>query len=211
MKALIYCRVSRKDQDYQRQISDLRSAASSKGWEVVDIITEKISGAKTKRAGIDRVLELAENGQYQKLLVTEISRLGRSTLHVLQIVERLHELKISVYLGSYGVETIQPDGKRNPMIAMLISILSEFAAMEREHLITRTKSGLAYAKKNGTTLGRPFGTMKTSEKLVKENPKVVKLLKAKRSIREIAKLTDRSVNTVLKVKRALTPCLLPDF
>jgi len=203
MKALIYCRVSRKDQDYQRQISDLKATALSKGWEVLEVVTEKISGAKAKRAGIDRILELAEAGSFQKVLVTEISRLGRSTLQVLQIVERLMELKISVYLGNYGVETIQPDGKRNPMISMLISILSEFATMERESLIDRTRSGLDYAKKNGVLLGRPVGTKKTNDKLLSENSKVIKLLKAKRSIREISKITDRSVNTVLKVKRAL--------
>lgn len=204
MKALIYCRVSRQDQDYQRQISDLKAAATSKGWEIAEVVTEKVSGVKTKRAGIAKVLELAETGKFQKLLVTEISRIGRSTLQVLKIIERLTELKISVYLGNYGVETLQPDGKRNPMIAMLISILSEFAAMERDNLIDRTNSGLEFAKKNGTVLGRPFGTTKTNEQLISENPKVVKLLNAKRSVRETAKLTDRSVNTVLKVKRALS-------
>jgi DNA invertase Pin-like site-specific DNA recombinase len=137
------------------------------------------------------------------LLVTEISRLGRSTLQVLQIVETLTQLGISVYLGNYGVETIQPNGKRNPMISMLISILSEFSSMERENLIDRTRSGLAHAKRNGTVLGRPYGSKKSREQLLAENPKVVKLLKAKRSIREIAKLADRSVNTVLKVKRVM--------
>jgi DNA invertase Pin-like site-specific DNA recombinase len=203
MKALIYCRVSRKDQNYQRQISDLKAIATSKGWEVVEIVTEKISGVKSKRGGIDKVLQLAEEASFNKLLVTEISRLGRSTLQVLQIVETLTQLGISVYLGNYGVETIQPNGKRNPMISMLISILSEFSSMERENLIDRTRSGLAHAKRNGTVLGRPYGSKKSREQLLAENPKVVKLLKAKRSIREIAKLADRSVNTVLKVKRVM--------
>jgi DNA invertase Pin-like site-specific DNA recombinase len=101
------------------------------------------------------------------------------------------------------VETIQPDGKRNPMISMLVSILTEFSVMERESLIERTKSGLAQAKRNGTKLGRPFGSKKSREQLLAENPKVVKLLKSNRSIREIAKLADRSVNTVIKVKSVM--------
>lgn len=200
MEALIYCRVSRKDQDYQRQITDLKAVAVSKRWQVVDIITEKISGAKAKREGIERVLTLAESGAFQKLMVSEISRLGRSTLAVLQIIERLTELKISVYIGNYGVETIQTDGRRNPMIAMLTAILSEFAALERETLIERTRSGLAQAKRNGIILGRPVGTTKPKEQLLAENKKAVKLLKQGYSIREVAKLSDIAVNTVLKLK-----------
>jgi DNA invertase Pin-like site-specific DNA recombinase len=203
MKAVIYCRVSRKDQDYHRQISDLQSVAKKHGWEVIEIVTEKISGARTKRSGVEKIMQLAENKAFDKLMVSEISRLGRSTLQVLHIIERLTELGISVYIGNYGVETIQPDGKRNPMISMLVSILTEFSVMERESLIERTKSGLAQAKRNGTKLGRPFGSKKSREQLLAENPKVVKLLKSNRSIREIAKLADRSVNTVIKVKRVM--------
>lgn len=64
-----------------------------------------------------------------------------------QAEKNLNEtIKISVYIGNYGVETIQPDGKRNPMIAMLTAILAEFATLERETLIDRTRSGLAPCK-----------------------------------------------------------------
>lgn len=89
------------------------------------------------------------------------------------------------------------------MISMPISILSEFATMECENLIDRTKSGLAYAKKNGEVLGRPRGTRKPKDQLLSKNVEVVKLFKAKRSTIEVAKLTHRSVNPVLKVKRAI--------
>lgn len=203
MKALIYCRVSRQDQDYERQISDLKAVATSKNWEVVEVITEKISGAKAKRAGIDSLLEMADRGQVRKVLVTEVSRLGRNTLQVLQIIERLTSLNISVYIHNFGIETLQPNGKKSQLAAMMLTILAEFATMERENLIERTRSGLAHAKRNGVTLGRPAGTTKPKEQLLAENQKAVKLFKKGRSIREVAALTDIANNTAMKIKRAL--------
>jgi DNA invertase Pin-like site-specific DNA recombinase len=202
MKAVIYVRVSRQDQDYQRQISDLKAVASAKHWDVAEIITEKISGAKTKRAGIECLLDRVRSGEVKKVMVTEVSRLGRNTLQVLQIIETLTELNISVYIHNFGIETLQENGKKNPMVSMMLTILAEFATMERENLIDRTKSGLAHAKKNGVKLGRPVDTKKSNEKLLEEYKPIVKYLKARRSIREIAKLTDVAPNTVLKVKKA---------
>lgn len=203
IRVAVYCRVSRTGQDLARQVSDLTALASSRNWEVVETITEKMSGAKDKRPGTERVLELARNGAFQKLLVTEISRLGRSTLQVLQALDELNRLGVSVFVANYGIETLQPDGKRNPLIAMLTAILSEFATLERETLIERTKSGLAQAKRNGKILGRPVGTVKATARLLEENRQAVKLLRKGYSIRQVAKLADVSTNTVQKVKRHL--------
>jgi DNA invertase Pin-like site-specific DNA recombinase len=203
IKAAIYCRVSRADQTIARQIVELTALAASRNWEVVETISEKISGAKAGRPGTEQALQLARAGTIQKLLVSEISRLGRSTLQVLQILDELNRLNVSVFIANYGIETLQPDGKRNPLIAMLTAILSEFATLERETLIERTKSGLAQAKRNGKILGRPVGTVKHKAQLLEENRQAVKLLRKGYSIRQVAKLADVSTNTVQKIKRHL--------
>lgn len=203
MKAVIYVRVSTKGQDYQRQITDLQTVAKSKSWEVIDVITEKASGVNKRRQGLDRLMSTIESGAVQKLLVTEISRLGRRTLEVLTLVDRITEAGVSIYIHNYGVETIQPNGKKNPMVSMMLTILSEFATMERENTIDRIHSGLAHAKKKGKVLGRPTGTVKDTEALVTEYKGVVRSLRKGLSIREAAKVNDVAIGTVMKVKKSI--------
>ncbi len=97
-QAVIFVRVSKKEQDYQRQVEDLRAVAQSQAVQVVAEIAEKISGVRRnqERAGIQQLLELSRQGAIQKVLVSEVSRLGRSTVEVLQIVEELTQLGISI-------------------------------------------------------------------------------------------------------------------
>lgn len=94
-KGVIFVRVSKREQDYQRQIEDLRIVAQSQHVEIVAEISEKISGAKSnqERDGVQELLRLAQNGVINKVLVQEVSRLGRSTVEVLKILEALTALK----------------------------------------------------------------------------------------------------------------------
>jgi DNA invertase Pin-like site-specific DNA recombinase len=99
-QAVIFVRVSKKEQDYQRQLEDLRSLALSLGVQVVAEISEKISGARTnqERDGIQELLRLSRTGAVQKVLVCEVSRLGRSSVEVLQVVDELTQLEVSIYV-----------------------------------------------------------------------------------------------------------------
>ena len=108
-QAIIFVRVSKKEQDYQRQVEDLRAVAQSQAVQVVAEMAEKISGAKRNqdREGIQQLLELSRRGTIQKVLVSEVSRLGRSTVEVLQIVEELTQLGISIYVQNLGIETLR--------------------------------------------------------------------------------------------------------
>lgn len=205
MKAVIFVRVSKKDMDYQRQIADLETAAKNRGYEVVEIITEKISGAKKskERPAIQKLMKLAKEGVYQTVFVSELSRLGRDTRELINVVEDINDLGINIYLHNFGMETIV-NGKRNPLLQMLIPFIAEFARIEREYLIERTKSGLENAKRQGKTLGRPVGTTKDEQAILEEYPSIVRSLKKGLSIREAAKVNDVSNNTVMKVKKAMT-------
>ncbi|WP_293692607.1 recombinase family protein, partial [Spirosoma sp. 48-14] len=93
-QAVIFVRVSKKEQDYHRQLEDLRAVAQTQSAHVVTEISEKISGVRTnqERGGIQELLQLCRQGTIHKVLVCEVSRLGRSTVEVLQVVEELTRL-----------------------------------------------------------------------------------------------------------------------
>jgi DNA invertase Pin-like site-specific DNA recombinase len=136
-------------------------------------------------------------------LVTEVSRLGRRTSDVLAIIEELTEHGVSVYAHNYNLETLTPQGKRNPVASLLFTLLAEFSRLEKETLIERIHSGLDNARRNGKILGRPHGTTKDDATLLKEYAAVVRSLKQGFSLRQTAKLAAVSVNTVRKVNNAM--------
>lgn len=202
-KIAIMVRVSSRTQDYSRQIEDLTKIASKKNWDVVEVITEKISGAakSEKRIGIIKLLEGAKNGMYSKIMISEISRLGRNTIDTLKVLDELNKLKVSVYVQDLDIETLDKNGKVNFQAEMMLHMLSLFAKRERETLIDRIHSGLDHARRKGITLGRPVGSSKSKEELLKKHRQVVESIKLGLSIRKTAKLHEVSTTTVQKVKR----------
>ncbi len=203
-QAVIFVRVSKKEQDYQRQVEDLRAVAQSQAVQVVAEIAEKISGARRnqERVGIQQLLALSRQGAIQKVLVSEVSRLGRSTVEVLQIVEELTQLGISIYVQNFGLETLK-NGKRNPVAQFMFTLLAEFARLERETLRERILSGMDEARRQGVTIGRPVGATEEKATFLKKYAAVARQLRAGLSVRKTAKLCAVAINTVRKVKTLL--------
>lgn len=202
--AVIFVRVSKKEQDYQRQLEDLRAVARSQAVQVVAEIAEKISGTRRnqEREGIQQLLALSRRGAIQKVLVSEVSRLGRSTVEVLQIVEELTQLGISIFVQNFGIETLR-EGKRNPVAQFLFTLLAEFARLERETLRERILSSLEEARRQGKKLGRPAGTTEGRAAFLGKYEAVTQQLRAGLSVRKTAKLCGVALNTVSKVKALL--------
>ena len=205
-KTVIYARVSSAGdrQSTERQIEDLTRYADSKGLEIVRIFQEHVSGARSnqEREVLTECLEFCKAELPDSLMVTELSRLGRSTVEVLKAVEVLTIAKVNVYILDLNLSTLDEDKKENPIAKMVLTVLALGAEMERKLILGRLNSGRELAKKNGVKMGRPVGTSLSGEDLAAKYPAVMKHLKKdKNSIREISMLTGVSVSTVQSVKK----------
>ena len=202
--AVIYARVSSNNdrQDTSRQIKDLENYAKSQNIEIVNIYEEHISGAKKieERQILGECLEYCKSESVNFLLLSELSRLGRSTLQVLRSLEMLHESKVSVYIQNLGLYTLQPNGEVNPIASIIVTVLAEMANIERSNIQYRLNSGRANYISNGGKLGRKTGSTKTEEKKREEYKDTIALLKKGYSVRNIAKLQGIGISTVQRIK-----------
>ncbi len=204
-KVVIFARVSSTNgtQDYERQINDLQVLASANNWTVEAVFAEKVSGAKknTERTELMNMIDYINSHDINKVLVTELSRLGRDTLQVLQAIEILNQNKVSVFIQNYNIETLTPKGEINPMSQFLITILAEVARMERKTIRERVASGYQNFRNNGGKVGRRIGYTKSDEAMREEYAEELRLLKRGYSLRNTSKLTGTSINTLRKLTK----------
>lgn len=202
-RVVIYAKVSSSNgtQDYQRQINDLTVFASQNNYKVVKVFAEMVSGAKknTERPALMELIDFVNTNAVDKVLVTELSRLGRDTLQTLQTIELLNQNKISLYIQNYNVETLTASKEINPMSQFLITILAEVARMERKTIRERVESGYKNHLAKGLSVGRKIGYRKDNEAMKTQYSEDIKLLRKGYSLRNIQKITGTSVNTLRKV------------
>lgn len=197
MKIAIYTRVSKSDgsQDVERQLNELENFASSQNWTVVEHVSEKMSGQQIKRNGTERLIRLARGNQIQKVLIWEISRLGRNLADVVNTVEALCQEKVSVFDFCQRQETLDHHYQKTIFALIVLPLLSGIAEQWSLQHSLRIKSGLAKAARNGKRLGRP-----KAQKLKCEDA-IVQLLQESLSIRKTAKEAGVSDRTVKMVKK----------
>jgi len=204
VKAVIYSRVSSEGnrQDTERQTNELIEYANKMGYELVGVYEEKVSGFKKNedRPIFSKMLEEIEKGAIDKVLVWELSRIGRSVIQSLQNIQLLTDKKVSIYIKNFNLETLNDDKTPNSLSMFMVQILFSVANMEAQLTKSRMVSGYRYHIKNGGKVGRKSGSIETEEETIQKHSDVLKLLKKKLSIRQISGLTNKSTNTVLKVK-----------
>jgi len=156
----ILVRVSTSRRDTERQVSELEAYAASKGYRIVEICCETISGRAddNDRQGLKRIEGLAQTGRIQKVLVHEVSRLAPKNSRAHRFVEMLESYGVSLYWHAQGVETLLPNGKRNPSAGIMLALLAEMARAEVELPRERIVSGLNEARRKGVILGRRKGS-----------------------------------------------------
>lgn len=144
MKAAILVRVSKSTQYFERQITELQNVATSRAYEVIEEIVSKHTGDTNneKRPDIQRLILLASTRVMETLLVSEVSKLGRKTFEILKLLEILTDKGINIYVHNFKIDTLLPDGKRNPVGQHFFMFLSERARAEQEDRTERIKSGI---------------------------------------------------------------------
>ena len=203
--AVIYARVSSTNdrQNTQRQIEDLTRFANSNDYSIVGTYEEHISGAtkNENRTVLMECINYCIANKVNYILLSELSRLGRSTLQVLKSLELLHEAGVSVYIQNLGIYTLNATGEANPIASIMVTVLAEMANIERSNIVYRLNSGRESYIANGGKLGRKKGSVKTTEQKKEEYKEVISFLKRGYSVRNTATLANVSVSTVQRVKR----------
>ena len=141
-KVVILARVSTDRQEYQRQINELTAYCDNVGWEVAEIFANKVSGAKKleEREEIQNLVAYVKEHQIKRVVCLEISRVGRNTLEALKVIQFLTDNGVSLYVKNYNLETLNSDGKLNPIASLICTILLEIASMERHTIRERWRA-----------------------------------------------------------------------
>ena len=203
--AVIYARVSStgERQSTARQVADLTNYANLNGLKVVGVYEEHISGAKRneERAVLTECIDYAVTNGIEVVLFSELSRCGRAVWEVLDTIRTLKDNGINAYFQKEGLSLFGADGRENPYLAVMVSVLGVCAQLERENITYRLNSGRAKYIADGGKLGRKVGSVKSKERKQEEYGKVIRSLKQGKSIRDTAAICSVSISTVQRVKK----------
>ena len=206
--SVIYARVSSigERQSTSRQVADLTDYASRNGLSVVGVYEEHISGAKrnAERAVLTECIAYAVGNKVDVVLFSELSRCGRAVWEVLDTIRTLKDNGINAYFQKEGLSLFGADGRENPYLAVMVSVLGVCAQLERENITYRLNSGRAKYIADGGKLGRKVGSVKTKEQKQEEYAKVIRSLRAGKSVRDTAAICGVSASTVQRIKKEFT-------
>ena len=205
-KAIIYARVSsaieRNRQNTERQVMDLKNYAEFAKLEVVEVFEEYISGGKRndERPILQDAIDYCITNEVDILLTSELSRIGRSSFEVLETVKTLIDHKINLYMQKEQFTLLDDDGKPSMFAPIMLATLATCAQIERDNIQFRLSSGYKNFKANGGKVGRKKGSIKTKEQKKEEYKEIIQLLKKGYSVRNVAKIANRGISTVQRIK-----------
>ena len=183
----IYCRVSTSEQHPDCQLEPLRQYAAARGLEVAETYVDHgISGSKTRRPALDRMLVDARRRRFDAVACVKLDRLARSVHHLTALGQELAALGVDLIVLDQAIDTSTPSGR------LLFNVLGSIAEFERDLIRERTRAGLAAARRRGATIGRPAALTPESRE------RVQRLHAAGRSQRYIAAMLGASKSTVAR-------------
>ena len=147
-RAVLYSRVSTGDQHLETQLLDLRELAKQRGLEIVREYTDVISGAKSKRPGLDQLMSDARRHRFDVVLVAAFDRIARNVRHFLDVLDELNHLNIQFISLRENIDTGGALGRA------MLTIIGAIAELERSLIVERVKSGMRRAKLEGRRIGR---------------------------------------------------------
>jgi DNA invertase Pin-like site-specific DNA recombinase len=148
-RAALYLRVSTIDQHPETQVYDLHQMAAQRGYEIAQEYTDRMSGAKARRPGLDAMMRDARRGRFDVVLVWASDRIARSTRHFLEVLDELNRLNIEFVSFREQIDTGGPLGRA------IVIIIGAIAELERNLIVERVRSGMRRAKLEGRHIGRP--------------------------------------------------------
>jgi DNA invertase Pin-like site-specific DNA recombinase len=151
-RVALYLRVSTGEQTTKNQRRELEAAAERHGWKVGAVFEDAgISGAKGRkdRPGLDAMLKAVARREVDLVMAWSVDRLGRSLVDLLATLQEMHAKEVDLYLHQQGLDTSTPSGRA------MFGMMGVFAEFERSMIQERVKAGLARAREEGVTLGRP--------------------------------------------------------
>ena len=147
-RAALYMRVSTLDQHPETQLLDLRQMAAQRGYEIVEEYTDRISGAKARRSGLDQMMADGRRGRFDVVLVWASDRIARSVKHFLEVLDELNRLNIEFVSFREQIDTGGPLGRA------IVVIIGAIAELERNLIIERVRAGMRRARLEGRQIGR---------------------------------------------------------
>ena len=148
-RAALYMRVSTVDQHPETQLLDLRQLAAQRGFEIAAEFTDRISGVKARRPGLDQMMKEARRGRFDVVLTWSCDRIARSTRHFLEVLDELNRLNVEFVSFREQIDTGGPLGR-----AMVV-IIGAISELERSLIVERVRAGMRRARLEGRSIGRP--------------------------------------------------------
>lgn len=147
-RAALYLRVSTVDQHPETQLLDLRQMAAQRGYEIVAEYTDRISGVKARRPGLDQMMKEGRRGRFDVVLVWASDRIARSVKHFLEVLDELNHLGIEFFSFREQIDTGGPLGRA------IVVIIGAIAELERNLIVERVRAGMRRARLEGRPIGR---------------------------------------------------------
>jgi DNA invertase Pin-like site-specific DNA recombinase len=190
-RAALYLRVSTVDQHPETQLYDLRQMAAQRGYEIAQEYTDRISGTKAKRPGLDAMMSDARRGRFDVVLVWASDRIARSVKHFLDVLDELNRIGVEFVSFREQIDTGGPLGRA------IVVIIGAIAELERNLIIERVRAGMRRARLEGQHIGR--------NPLVLDHAAIVRDRQHGQSLRQVAKGHRISTATVQRVLREHAP------
>lgn len=206
---VILARVSTDKQEYTRQVNELTDYCNTVGWEISRVFANKVSGAAKieEREDIQNLVDYVKAHRISRVVCTEISRVGRNTLEALKVIQFLTDNGVSLYVKNYSLETLDANGKVNPVASLICTILLEIAAMERLTIKGRMESGrkqyIDRCRREGIKMGCPATYRKSVDAYKNQYHKEISLIRKGLSLSNISKITGTSINTIRRIKQTV--------
>jgi DNA invertase Pin-like site-specific DNA recombinase len=189
-RAALYLRVSTVDQHPETQVHDLRQMAAQRNFEIVAEYTDRISGVKARRPGLDDLMRDARRGKFDVVLVWASDRIARSVKHFLDVLDELNRLNVEFVSFREQIDTGGPLGRA------IVVIIGAIAELERNLIVERVKAGMRRARLEGRQIGR--------QKLVLDRDAISRDRQLGLSLGQLAKNYGASRATIHRVLREHT-------